>query len=632
MKKKIKQVFFVSIIIVSSVFSQNNKTCSHWIEAYDKLTPQQYQKLELCLKFLLDETEMGYVLFGNKPVYFGGYDDILDHYHNICSRNTKDFFFTRFFAELFEKLDLLMDIENDYIIQVQHKNSVQKAKDDFNYVIIVNKKAFLETVSRNLLLFQYILGPKVTAEGLLKKIVDSNETIFSALNNDVTLVGIVLGYGGYNSCTEAYDCRIQKYLEPNHENIPLISRKEICEKRWDSRKNHLHAYNKKSRKSDVFPSFGYNSLKEELSDLRKKSVLSFTLSEENHPKLLHFGCVKNDETNTILETYKNDQKRIQEILRSDKIVEYFFARFAKIDKIDVSKPNNQRKIADSNDYSDLLSQMFITAFQKYLNGNENFIRGFIEGLKSSDEKEFPSVFLLQEREIKDKIKAKENLKYADEYFEKIKNQKTLVSLVPNKLYFSIISEGSGPSLKSMHSKVSLFYKFYRLDDKDFNIRTPYGVVKNEHLVNLIPGIGKALIGMKKNERKKIFIHPAYAYGENTTFEPNLGLIVEIELINFEENQSSEKEKEIKPHELHAFDYEIGQLNNELEKGFHKMGQSLGSLNAAIIKKNTLNFSLDKIVENLDKFLINSSNLLDINNINIKQKINDIYWLIYLSMR
>ena len=65
-----------------------------------------------------------------------------------------------------------------------------------------------------------------------------------------------MGYGGFNSCFEAFNARIRKYLEPNKENIPLLSRKKIYKEKFKENKE-LHFYNEKPIKRQIFPSFGY---------------------------------------------------------------------------------------------------------------------------------------------------------------------------------------------------------------------------------------------------------------------------------------------------------------------------------------------------------------------------------------
>lgn len=167
------------------LFSQ---TCSSWENAYNELNSEQHQKLEYCLRYLLEDTEIGYVLFGNKPIYLGGFYNNLELHHVIFSGNTKEIFFNKFLISLLEELNLIGKRDN-YFIQVQYNKSFNQ-NDDHNYILVINKRSFIEVVNKHLLLFQYILGPKVTAESLLDKISDPNETIFSALNNDVTLVGM----------------------------------------------------------------------------------------------------------------------------------------------------------------------------------------------------------------------------------------------------------------------------------------------------------------------------------------------------------------------------------------------------------------------------------------------------------
>ena len=53
----------------------------------------------------------------------------------------------------------------------------------------------LKIVHENLILFQYVLGPDVTPDGLLEYLIDPSKNILK----DYTLAGIILGFGVQNS-------------------------------------------------------------------------------------------------------------------------------------------------------------------------------------------------------------------------------------------------------------------------------------------------------------------------------------------------------------------------------------------------------------------------------------------------
>ena len=61
----------------------------------------------------------------------------------------------------------------------------------------------LDIVKSNLPLFQYILGPEVTPEKLLTKLTDPNESFHNVLNENKTLIGILLGFGTHNHFMQA---------------------------------------------------------------------------------------------------------------------------------------------------------------------------------------------------------------------------------------------------------------------------------------------------------------------------------------------------------------------------------------------------------------------------------------------
>lgn len=618
--------FICNLSILYAIDHQKNSP--EWEKVYDQISNEQKYKLEKCSKYLLKDM-LGYVLFGNKPVYLAGFFDPLTSHHIIFSPNIKETVMTRIMIDILEDANLIGSNPNsNFIIQVQYKK-FQDKKNTYSYVLFINKKAFIETVNKNLLLFQYVLGPNVTAEKLLEKVASPNETLFSALNNDVTLVGIVLGYGSYNGCFGSYLSRIDKFLEHNNENLPLISRKIIFTKKYQDKSKFFQKYNEKFMRQNIFPSFGYLSLKEEYNDLVKRCIISKTLSDQTNPNFPYFGCELTEETDRIIKKYKETQKDLQKVLSSKNLLEKIFARFAGKnqleDKKDSQKKNQNFKNKDKKDYSDLLSQMFLQSFEKYFDNDKIFIQAFIDGLKMQKAEDCKICDrITSQKKLSKHIKAKENLNFSNQFFEKLKKDGDLQEIVAKKLNYKTLQTGQGKAITNTNNLVSVFYKLSRIDKKPFDAENAIGVKIKESLTNFIPGIAKALIGMKKNERRKIFIHPSYGYAEKTTLDPNIGLIAEIELIDFEKDEKI-REKIIEPHLLKAEKYDLQKLLDEDKKNTIFSGNFLGRKNGEYIRKKSNYFSLDKIIYNLQH---PSKNKIDLENDMVQKEIRDLYWLVY----
>ncbi|NGX48809.1 MAG: Peptidyl-prolyl cis-trans isomerase Mip [Candidatus Anoxychlamydiales bacterium] len=619
--------FICNFSILCAIDLKKNRF--EWENVYNQISNEQKDKLEKCAEYLIKKDTLGYVLFGNKPVFMAGFFDPLTSHHSMFSPNIKETVMTRIMIDILEEANLIGNNPNsNFLIQVQYKK-FQDKKNTYSYVLFINKKAFIATVNKKLLLFQYVLGPNVTAEKLLEKVASPNETLFSALNNDVTLVGIVLGYGSYNGCFGSYLSRIDKFLEHNNENLPLISRKIIFTKKYQDKSKFFQKYNEKFMKQNIFPSFGYLSLKEEYNDLVKRCIISKTLSDQTEPNFPYFGCELMEETDKIIKKYKKTQKDLQKVISSKNLLEMIFARFAGKDQLEVKeglqKKNQSIKYKEKKDYSDLLSQMFLQSFEKYFDNDKTFIQAFIDGLKMKESEESKICDrIMNQKKISKQIKAKENLNFSDQFFEKLNKEGNSQEIVAKKLNYKILQTGQGKAITDTKNVVSVFYKLSRIDKKPFNAENAIGVKIKEPLSNFMPGIAKALIGMKKNEKRKIFIHPSYGYGEKTTLDPNIALIAEIELIDFEKDETIQ-ENSIEPHLLKAEKFNLLKLQDNDRKNTIFSGNFLGRKNGEYIRKKNSNFSLERIIKNLQN---PRKNKVDLENDNIQMEIRNLYWLIY----
>jgi len=131
--------------------------------------------------------------------------------------------------------------------------------------------------------------------------------------------------------------------------------------------------------------------------------------------------------------------------------------------------------------------------------------------------------------------SKTNLKAAEEFLKENGKKKETVQIEEGKLQYAIVKKGEGPSIEEFHSPL-LKYKGTFLDGKIFDeIQEPMVLSLNETL----PGFSKAVIGMKENEVRTIYIHPDLGYGTDGTLPPNSLLTFEVEVIKA--NNPPEKE-------------------------------------------------------------------------------------------
>ncbi len=257
-----------------------------------KLEPEVKEELEDTFRHLLVSTEVGYVLYGNKPVCMLGIDSCRIPY--FYCQNIKTSSHLKNFCKLLE--DLNLRAQGNFLIRRGVTGS--GFGDKHQEVLFINRKNFLKVVRENITLFQYILGPEVTPEKLLAKLLDPNETLFSVLNTNFALVGIVLGYGTQNGL--------------------FYHRKDLLEP--------LSSF----YQEDSRPSFGYKSSQEEFECLQKKARHSRNLDPGSYPPPVVFGYIEHDETTAILADFRRARKKIRGALQRNllsEVLSIFFDEF-----------------------------------------------------------------------------------------------------------------------------------------------------------------------------------------------------------------------------------------------------------------------------------------------------------------
>ena len=131
--------------------------------------------------------------------------------------------------------------------------------------------------------------------------------------------------------------------------------------------------------------------------------------------------------------------------------------------------------------------------------------------------------------LNNKVKEKEilNLQAAESYLHKISTREDMHEIVKDKLYYKIANTGAGEELKNNNAPLISFR------ERDLNGETLSENTSGVRisLSEMIPGLRKALQGMKVGEKREIFIHPDLAYREFPKPEPYSLIIIEVSLIS-----------------------------------------------------------------------------------------------------
>ena len=140
---------------------------------------------------LIFRSPFGYVLFGNKPISTLHYVNPASDFYvlfrvepeNLKLRQGIECW--KKYYKLFPSKDFLFLFFGDPLI------------DDYIEITLVNKKKYIEVIQKNLPKFQKVFSSNITPEKMLDKI--SSEEDFWENNFDYEMLGILFGYGEFNS-------------------------------------------------------------------------------------------------------------------------------------------------------------------------------------------------------------------------------------------------------------------------------------------------------------------------------------------------------------------------------------------------------------------------------------------------
>lgn len=124
--------------------------------------------------------------------------------------------------------------------------------------------------------------------------------------------------------------------------------------------------------------------------------------------------------------------------------------------------------------------------------------------------------------------AVENLSQANDFLEQNALKDEVTIIVPGKLQVSIIKEGTGPSITE-ESTPLVHYTGRYLDQTVFGTSDEMEPIALE-LNEAIPGFKEGLLGAKKGESRRLYIHPDYGYGATGLLLPNALMIFDIEVL------------------------------------------------------------------------------------------------------
>jgi peptidylprolyl isomerase len=211
------------------------------------------------------------------------------------------------------------------------------------------------------------------------------------------------------------------------------------------------------------------------------------------------------------------------------------------------KDQHTQTFADKNDYQadkqDPIDMKKLSeAFGHFIGRNlqspglrfdlESMIKGIREGAAGEpaplSDKEYEEMMAaVQERAFKEMSTS--NLKAANEFMSKNSKTQGVIEIVPGKLQYIVIKEGTGQTVDS-HSSPKIHYTGKYQDGTVFGTSEEMGGPITIPLDQTIPGFSKGIMGMKEGEKRRLFVHPDLGYGTTGQLPPNELLIFEIDVV------------------------------------------------------------------------------------------------------
>lgn len=179
------------------------------------------------------------------------------------------------------------------------------------------------------------------------------------------------------------------------------------------------------------------------------------------------------------------------------------------------------------------------------------IDAFIKGIKSAKaggqpplSKEKFNELLTMYRKKALELKESANLKLAEDFLEDNEKNPQVIVLEDGKLHYLILEEGDGESVLEDGTPL-VHYEGKFIDGQVFDSTERRGNKPIPlSLKTTIPGFKSGVSGMKKGEKRRLFIHPDLGYRNRGRLPPNSMLIFDVKVIESETKNPETTEETI----------------------------------------------------------------------------------------
>lgn len=189
-------------------------------EILNTIPKEDQEDLRYLFHIVFLEQDGAYTIFGDKPLSLAGDFLVASWEATIKGEAGKFGRVWQTWQNYKSKFSM-----HKYVI-VSERRIFKKSDVIALHISVINKKAFIETISSNLSLFETILNRKINPEQFLYDIEIGESSLWSSINHNEMLLGILLGYGKHNSFhfNEKSQCSHFLFTSDHRELVPISSK------------------------------------------------------------------------------------------------------------------------------------------------------------------------------------------------------------------------------------------------------------------------------------------------------------------------------------------------------------------------------------------------------------------------
>ncbi|MBS0622357.1 MAG: FKBP-type peptidyl-prolyl cis-trans isomerase [Verrucomicrobia bacterium] len=134
--------------------------------------------------------------------------------------------------------------------------------------------------------------------------------------------------------------------------------------------------------------------------------------------------------------------------------------------------------------------------------------------------------------------ARSNLAETERLLSRLSQNPAYEALQPGKLFVRTLKKGEGDVVQTTSDAIEVSLCIYKLEDSDLLTCVSALQQSTFHLNDIISGLAHGVVGMQVGETREVVIHPDFAYGYNSNFEPCCALVAKITLHSIHPGTSS----------------------------------------------------------------------------------------------